>query len=217
MSEDMSNTGASKASGVSGEAGIYEIALRQLDGAATTLGAFAGRVLLIVNVASECSLTPQYEGLEALYQRCRDRGLVIAGFPANDFAAQEPGSSDQIATFCKASYAVDFPLFEKVTVVGPNKHPLYQALIQARPTAQLPAAAETAGASFRQTLASYLAGYDGSVPNPEPEVLWNFEKFLVSRTGQVVGRFSPDMTPDDPALVAAIETELAREGKDSAG
>jgi glutathione peroxidase len=149
-------------------------------------------------VASKCGLTPQYEGLEALYRAYRDKGFVVLGFPANDFGAQEPGSNEEIATFCTTNFAVDFPMFAKVTVVGPTKHPLYAALTAAAPTALGDAA------GFRERLKGY-----GMTPNPEPEVLWNFEKFLIGKDGTVIARFAPTTAPNDPELVGAIEAALA--------
>lgn len=180
-------------------ASIYEIPLRRIDGTPTSLAEFKDHVVLIVNVASKCGLTKQYDGLEKLYEKYRDRGLVVAGFPANDFAHQEPGSNTEIQEFCRTNFSVQFPLFEKITVVGAEKHPLYSALVESQPDAE-----STAEVPFREQLKGY-----GIAPNPAPEVLWNFEKFLVSRTGAVVKRFSPDTTPDDPALVGAVEAELA--------
>jgi glutathione peroxidase len=177
---------------------IYDIPVRRITGADASLREFKGQVVLVVNVASKCGLTPQYEGLEKLYEQYRDQGLVIAAFPANDFAGQEPGTNEEIQAFCKTSFGVEFPLFERITVVGAQKHPLYRALIEARPKAE-----STAEVPFREKLKSY-----GMTPNPEPEVLWNFEKFLVSREGKVVKRFSPDTTPDDPAFVSAVLAEL---------
>lgn len=174
---------------------IQSVPLKTNAGADATLNDYAGKVVLVVNVASKCGLTPQYEGLQALYRRYRDQGLVIAGFPANDFAGQEPGTDAEIADFCATTYDVDFPLFAKIGIVGPDKHPLYAAL-----TAALPKAT---GGAMRERLAGY-----GIAPNPEPEVLWNFEKFLIGRDGEVVARFSPDVTPDDPILLTAVEREL---------
>jgi glutathione peroxidase len=178
---------------------IEEILVRTLAGDATSLAQFKGKVLLIVNVASKCGLTPQYEGLQTLYQIYRDRGLVIAGFPSNDFAGQEPGTSEEIQAFCSMNFGVDFPMFEKITIVGEDKHPLYAALIAAQPKAIM-----TSEIPFADNLRKY-----GISPNPEPEVLWNFEKFLVDRSGEVVARFSPDTTPLNPRLTEAIEAELA--------
>lgn len=177
---------------------LQQIALQTIDGKPSSLGNFTGKVLLVVNTASKCGLTPQYEGLEALYSRFRDQGLVVLGFPSNDFAGQEPGSNEEIASFCSLNYSVDFPLFSKVRVVGPDKHPLYAAL-----TTEKPKAANSE--AFREKLKGYQM-----TPNPEPEVLWNFEKFLVSRGGQVVARFSPDTSPADESMVSAIERELNR-------
>jgi len=179
---------------------IYDIPVKKITGEPTSLAEFKGKVLLVVNVASKCGLTPQYEGLEKLYKSDKEKGLVVAGFPANDFKAQEPGTNEEIVTFCTTNFGVDFPLFDKITVVGPEKHPLYAALIAAQPTA------ETVN---EPTWREKLKGF-GITPNPEPELLWNFEKFLVSRTGEVVKRFAPDTAPDAPALVAAIEAELAK-------
>jgi len=155
-------------------------------------------VLLVVNTASKCGLTPQYEGLEALYTRFRDRGFAVLGFPSNDFAGQEPGTNDEIASFCALNYSVDFPLFSKLRVVGPQKHPLYASLTAAQPKA-------AGSESFREKLKGYNV-----TPNPEPEVLWNFEKFLISKDGKTVARFSPDLAPGDEQLVSAIERELQR-------
>src|ERR1700728_4825696 len=110
---------------------IYDIPVRRITGADSSLREFAGQVVLVVNVASKCGLTPQYEGLEKLYEQYRDQGLVIAAFPANDFKAQEPGTNEEIQSFCTTNFGVKFPMFEKITVAGPEKHPLYQALIAA--------------------------------------------------------------------------------------
>jgi glutathione peroxidase len=179
---------------------VYDIPVRKITGADASLAEFKGKVLLLVNVASKCGLTKQYEGLEKLYEQYRDQGLVVAGFPANDFAGQEPGTNEEIQGFCTANFGVEFPLFDKITVVGAQKHPLYAALIQAQPKA-----VSLAEVPFGEKLKKH-----GIAPNSEPEVLWNFEKFLVSRAGEVVNRFSPDTVPDEPALVAAIEAELAK-------
>jgi glutathione peroxidase len=178
---------------------IQSIPLKTIEGGQSSLGDFAGKVLLVVNVASKCGLTPQYDALEKLYERYRDQGFAVLGFPANDFAAQEPGSDAEIADFCKTNFSVAFPMFSKISVAGEDKHPLYRELTSAVPSASGDPEA------FRERLRGY-----GMTPNPEPEVLWNFEKFLIGRDGSVVARFAPTVTPDDPALVSAIEAELAK-------
>ncbi len=182
-------------------ADIYSIPLEKITGEPASLADFKGKVLLVVNVASKCGLTPQYEGLEKLYELYRGQGLVVAGFPANDFKQQEPGANDEIQSCCSLNYGVQFPLFSKIAVLGPSKHPLYSSL-----TAAQPKAISVNEVPFREKLKGY-----GIETLPEPEILWNFEKFLVSRNGEVVARFSPDTQPDAPQLVAAIEAELAKE------
>lgn len=182
---------------------IYDIPVQTITGEPTSLAAFHGKVLLVVNVASKCGLTAQYDALEKLYARFKDSGLVVVGFPANDFAGQEPGSNEEIATFCKSTFGVDFPMFSKITVTGENTHPLYKSLIDAEPNAT-----GTTREGFRTKLAGFL-GKSGGSPNPEPGILWNFEKFLVGRDGKVIARFSPEIVPDDPTIVAAIESALA--------
>jgi glutathione peroxidase len=177
---------------------LYDIPVHRIDGTPATLAEFKQHVVLIVNVASKCGLTKQYDGLEKLYEKYRDRGLVVAGFPANDFAQQEPGSNGEIQDFCTTNFGVKFPLFEKITVVGDDKHPLYRVLTEAQPTAE-----STSDVPFREQLKSY-----GKTPNPQPEILWNFEKFLVSKRGAVVKRFAPDTQPDDPVLLRAVEALL---------
>jgi glutathione peroxidase len=177
---------------------LQQIPVRTIQGADTSLGAFSGKVVLVVNVASKCGLTPQYEALEKLYQRYRERGFVVAGFPSNDFAGQEPGSDADIQSFCSSKYNISFPMFSKVTVVGPNKHALYAELTSKKPDAS------GDKAPFRENLKKH-----GIAANPDPEVLWNFEKFLIGRDGDVVARFSPQLTPDDAAVIEAIEAALA--------
>ncbi|MET0789954.1 MAG: glutathione peroxidase [Polyangiaceae bacterium] len=180
---------------------LREITVKRIDGSPTTLKAFDGQVLLIVNVASKCGLTPQYEGLEALYKKYQGKGLVVLGFPANDFGAQEPGSNQDIAEFCQARFAVDFPMFEKISVKGEAQHPLYHELI-----AQQPHASHNEGGTLSAKLAEH-----GLAPQTPSDVMWNFEKFLVDRHGKVAARFAPDVTPDNSSLVQAIETLLDRE------
>ena len=177
---------------------LQQIPLKTIQGKASSLNEYAGKVILVVNVASKCGLTPQYEALERIYETYKDQGFVIAAFPSNDFAGQEPGSNEEIAQFCSSTYAVKFPLFEKITVVGPNKHPLYAKLTSEKPDAT----GDKQG--FRDNLKKH-----GLTPNPDPEVLWNFEKFLIDKKGKVVARFAPSLRPDDPTIVSAIEGALA--------
>jgi glutathione peroxidase len=178
---------------------LSAIPLTRIDGKPDSLGEHAGNVLLVVNVASKCGLTKQYDGLEKLYDSYKDKGFEVLGFPANDFGAQEPGTNDEIVEFCKVNYGVSFPLFEKADVTGPGKQPLYAALTEAVPEKQGDAT------GWRERLRGY-----GMTPTEDPEVLWNFEKFLIARDGSVAARFSPAMTPEDPALVSAIEAELGK-------
>lgn len=178
---------------------IQDIPLKTIDGQDVTLGDHAGSVLLVVNVASKCGLTPQYEGLEKLYRAYNDSGLVVLGFPANNFLQQEPGTDEEIASFCSTTYDVTFPMFSKISVAGEDRHPLYAALTAAQPKADGPN-----GNAMRERLAGK------NIPiHPEPEVLWNFEKFVVGRNGDIVARFAPDTPLDDAALVKTIERELA--------
>jgi glutathione peroxidase len=157
---------------------IYETPINTLSGEPTSLSSFKGQTILIVNVASKCGLTPQYEGLENLQKQYGAQGFSVVGFPCNQFAEQEPGSAEEIQTFCSTTYGVTFPLFEKIEVNGENKSPIYAEL---------------------ETVAD-ADGYSG-------DVRWNFEKFLVGRDGSVI-RFAPQVTPDDPILVTAIETAI---------
>ena len=158
---------------------ITDNTIASLDGGRLDLEQFAGKATLIVNVASRCGLTPQYAGLEELHERYKDRGFSVLGVPCNQFAGQEPGSPEEIATFCSTTYGVTFPLTEKVDVNGPDRHPLYRELTETEDS----------------------EGEAG-------DVKWNFEKFLVAPDGQVVGRFRPMVAPDAPELVSAIEAVL---------
>ena len=178
---------------------LEDVPLTRIDGSPDSLANHRGNVLLVVNVASQCGLTPQYAGLEALHRRYRDRGFEVLGFPANDFGAQEPGSDAEIATFCETGFNVSFPLFTKASVLGEGKQPLYRALTAAQPNKR----------GDPQVFRDRLRGR-GRTPTEDPEVLWNFEKFLIARDGSVAGRFAPAVKPDDPELVAAIESELAK-------
>jgi glutathione peroxidase len=178
--------------------GVFDIPLKRIDGKAAALSDYRGKVLLIVNVASKCGLTPQYAALETLYQAKRAKGFEVLGFPANNFMGQEPGTEAEIASFCSTNYDVHFPLFGKISVAGADRHPLYEYLTAARQEA-------VGEGPMREKLAGY--GIKTGVPG---EILWNFEKFLVARDGSIAERFSPDVAPDDARLTAAIDRELAK-------
>lgn len=154
--------------------------LKSITGGEVDLAQYKGQVLLLVNVASECGLTPQYAGLQKLYDEKKAKGLAILGFPCNQFGGQEPGSNQEIAQFCTSNYKVTFPLFSKIAVNGKSAAPLY----------------------------SYLTSLD-TKPQGKGDISWNFEKFLVGKRGQVVARFAPNVEPDAPEVLAAIERELA--------
>jgi len=158
---------------------IYDHPVTALDGSAADLHDYEGKAALIVNVASKCGLTPQYEGLEQLQKTYGDQGFTVLGFPCNQFLGQEPGTSEEIATFCSTTYGVTFPMFEKIDVNGDDQHPLYAELTQ-------------------------VEDADGAAG----DVQWNFEKFLVAPDGSVT-RFRPGVEPQDPAIVSAIEANLA--------
>ncbi len=157
---------------------LYDFAVRRLDGSETSLADWRGKVLLIVNTASQCGFTPQYAGLEALYQKYKDRGFAVLGFPCNQFGAQEPGSADEISAFCEKNFGVSFPMFDKVDVNGPHAHPLFTHLKQEAPG---------------------ILGTDG--------IKWNFTKFLVDRHGKVVTRYAPTTSPNalDSDVLALLE------------
>ena len=157
---------------------ITDIAVKNIDGKPQTFADYQGKVLLIVNVASYCGYTPQYRGLEQLNQDYRERGLRVIGFPCNDFGAQEPGTNEEIAKFCKTSYSVSFDMMDKVHAKGKEQHPLYATLTES--------------------------------VEPKGDVQWNFEKFLIGKTGEVVARFSSGVKPTSPKLIQAIEAELAK-------
>ncbi|MER5554654.1 glutathione peroxidase [Streptomyces sp. NPDC002793] len=160
---------------------LHDIPLHTLDGEPTTLGAYEGSAVLLVNVASKCGLTPQYAGLERLQKEYANRGFTVLGVPCNQFAGQEPGTAEEIRTFCSTTYGVSFPLLEKIDVNGENRHPLYTELTR------LDDAEGTAG-----------------------DVQWNFEKFLISPAGEPVARIRPGTEPEAPEVVALIEAQLPR-------
>ncbi len=159
---------------------IYDHPVKALNGQDASLSDYAGKVALVVNVASKCGLTPQYEGLQKLYDAYSDKGFTVLGFPCNQFLEQEPGSAEEIQEFCNVNYGVSFPLFAKIDVNGDARDGLYAELTEAADVAD---------------------GHTG-------DIRWNFEKFLIGTDGQIAGRFSPTVTPEDPALVAAIEAAL---------
>jgi glutathione peroxidase len=158
---------------------LFDTPLTRIDGEPATLAEHKGDVLLVVNVASKCGLTPQYEGLQRLQDRYGDRGFTVIGFPCNQFMGQEPGTNEEIATFCSTTYGVDFPLFDKIDVNGENQHPVYAELTSV-PDAE---------------------GYTG-------DIRWNFEKFVIAPGGEVVARFNPTVEPEAPELVEVIEKHL---------
>jgi glutathione peroxidase len=160
---------------------VYDFTLDALNGTPIPLANFKGKVILMVNVASQCGYTPQYEGLQALYVKYKDKGLVIAGFPANNFGEQEPGTNQEIGAFCRSKYGVTFPMFAKISVKGADQAPLYRFLTD-----------KTAN------------------PKTGGEIQWNFTKFLVDRNGKLIERFEPGVEPQSAELVSAIEAALKR-------
>lgn len=157
---------------------LYEIPLKDIDQKPTSLKNYQGKVLLVVNVASQCGLTPQYKALEKVHQKYKSKGFTVLGFPCNDFGAQEPGTNEEIKSFCSSKYQVSFPMFDKLHVKGAEQHPLYTA----------------------------LSGKDSPFPG---DTKWNFGKFLIGKNGEILKRFEPKTTPDDPAVIEAIEAALA--------
>jgi glutathione peroxidase len=162
-----------------GATGALDFTLNSIDGQPAPLAQYKGKVLLIVNVASQCGYTPQYAGLEALYEKYKDRGFVVLGFPANNFKSQEPGSNEEIKAFCTRKYNVTFPMYSKISVSGEDKAPLYQFLTDKQAN-----------------------------PSTGGEIKWNFTKFLVGRDGSVIQRFEPAVTPQADEVLAAIEKAL---------
>jgi glutathione peroxidase len=158
---------------------IYDIPISTLQGEPGSLSEHKGKALLLVNVASKCGLTPQYEGLEKLHEQYKDRGFAVIGFPCNQFGGQEPGSADEIQTFCSTSYGVTFPMYEKIDVNGDDRHAIYEELVDVADN----------------------KGHTG-------DIQWNFEKFLISSQGEVVARFNPMVAPEDESVVKAIEEHL---------
>lgn len=159
---------------------VLDFKMKNIDGKEVDLAQYKGKVILVVNVASQCGLTPQYDGLQSLYEKYKDQGFVVLGFPANEFGRQEPGTDAQIKEFCTSKYDVTFPMFSKIVVKGEGIHPLYQ----------------------------YLTSKDSN-PQFAGEIAWNFSKFLVDKNGKVVARFEPRETPESDKVTQAIETAIA--------
>jgi glutathione peroxidase len=159
---------------------VFDFTLNSIDGQPTPLASLKGKVVMLVNVASRCGFTPQYSALESIYEKYKDRGFVIVGIPANNFGAQEPGTNQEIKTFCSAKYKVSFPMMSKVSVKGGDITPLYQFLTD-----------------------------KSASPKTGGEIQWNFTKFLVGPDGRVITRFEPEVTPDSPEVIAAIEKALS--------
>jgi glutathione peroxidase len=168
---------------IAGDKNVYDFTLNSIDGQPAPLSAYKGKVVMLVNVASRCGFTPQYSALEAVYEKYRDRGFVIVGIPANNFGGQEPGSNQEIKTFCSSKYHVTFPMMSKVSVKGDDTTPLYQ----------------------------YLTGKSENAATAG-DIKWNFTKFLIGPDGHVITRFEPDVTPDAPQVTAAIEKALGTIG-----
>lgn len=158
---------------------VYDFNMNSIDGQPAPLSAYKGKVLLMVNVASKCGFTPQYTALESIYEKYKGQGLVVVGFPANNFMSQEPGTNEEIKSFCSRTYNVKFPMYSKISVKSDDKAPLYQFLTD-----------------------------KSTNPQFGGEIKWNFTKFLVDRNGNIIGRFEPKVTPDSPEVVSAIEKAL---------
>jgi glutathione peroxidase len=172
-------TGMVMAASLFGASGVLDFTLNSLDGKPAPLAEYRGKVILLVNVASKCGYTPQYTGLEKIYEKYKDQGFVILGFPANNFGGQEPGTNEEIKTFCSSKYQVTFPMYSKVSVKGADSTPLYQFLTDKQ-----------------------------SNPATAGEIKWNFTKFLVDRNGKVIARFEPAITPESADVTGAIEKAL---------
>jgi glutathione peroxidase len=170
------------------ERSIYHFIMKNIDGKDVPLAEYRGKVILVVNVASECGNTPQYKDLEALYQKYKKKGLVILGFPANNFGEQEPGTDAEIKKFCTSTYSVTFPMFSKISVKGDDQHPLYRLL------------------TSRDTDPEFAG-----------DVKWNFQKYLISRDGTIIGKFAPKLNPSSEEVTAAIEKALGTKGKEKEG
>lgn len=176
---------------------FYKMKVTRINGSEQMLSEYSGKVLLVVNVASKCGLTPQYEALEKVYEKYQIKGFEVLGFPANEFDGQEPGSNAEIQEFCQMKFGIKFPMFAKMVVKGEGQHPLYNYLTRVQPKAL----------ANNDKFKNLLKDHD-LLSGTENDIMWNFEKFLVARDGRVVARFSPEMPPDDPKITAAIERAL---------
>lgn len=177
---------------------FHQFTMNKINGQSINLESYKGKVLLVVNVASECGLTPQYESLEKIYEKYNKNNFEVLGFPANEFGAQEPGSNAAIHDFCTSKFGIKFPMFEKIIVKGEGQHALYQFLTNAQPEAK-----QVNGNAFEEKLKTY-----GITRTNKTDILWNFEKFLINKNGEVVQRFGPDVEPNDPIITTAIEQLL---------
>lgn len=179
---------------------IYDFKMNNISGEPVSLSKYKGKVLLIVNTASKCGLTPQYEGLEKMYKELGPKGFEVLGFPANEFAGQEPGSNEEIQEFCQMKFGIQFPMFEKIVVKGEGQHPLYQFLTEKKPDAKMNPESKLMQILKEKNLLS----------GKPHDIKWNFEKFLVNKEGHIVERFAPDISPEDPMIKNAIEVELKK-------
>lgn len=177
---------------------IYNFSVNKINGSPISLKDYQGKVLLIVNVASKCGLTPQYAGLEKTYEQYKNKSFEVLGFPANEFLAQEPGSNEEIATFCTTNFGVQFPMFEKIVVKGEGQHPLYSYL-----TETITESTMKPNGTLLERLQS-----KGLLTGKANDIKWNFEKFLINKKGEVVQRFSPELDSQDPIILKAIENLL---------
>src|ERR1700755_1280081 len=179
---------------------LYDIPVKTIDGKDTTLADHKGKVLLLGNVASKCGLTPQYAGLEKLYEENRESGFEVLGFPANNFLGQEPGTEEEIKDFCDTNYNVQFPLYSKISVKGDDQHPLYKYLTDTKGEADI-----ANGDAFEERLKGH-----GQQRENAQDILWNFEKFLIAKDGSVAARIAPDVTAEDERLVGKVKEELGK-------
>jgi glutathione peroxidase len=176
---------------------VYEFTVNRIDGTKSELKDYKGKVLLIVNVASKCGLTGQYDGLEKIYEKYQEKGFTVLGFPANEFLGQEPGTNQEIKEFCRTKFGVKFPMHEKIIVKGKGLHPLYAYLTTAKKDSTL----KPNGTLIERLLSKNLLG-------EAHDIKWNFEKFLIGKNGEILERFSPELDPQDPIIINAIEKAL---------